>query len=373
TFIAVLLFGRYADGRAREALCAASLLSGFMFQTVLWGALRWAGAGYGAVVAAHCAASAVLGIMALRGAAGRAAFMGAMRSFFSAEAAAFLALAVLLAALFTYDSVPLYYGDELLRMSMAWSAGNGLPAQNILVWTGVLKYYYAAEFFAGSASAVTGAPLETVYFRFFLPLNWTLLFFGIRGVLAQYKPGFRRYVPHAAFLLFFVSHVNMLTHFTFRQNTLAVGLAALSVSAAWTCLSGGGGPLLLVCAASPALVTLVKAPCGALLLVFFCALVLLGAVRGHIGKTGAAAAAVSSMALWYLAYRSFCGGGFRDAGSLLGLGAVMGSMPEFLPEYIAPPALLSALPDMFGAAGGLMAGALVTAENLLSFLVIGAV
>ena len=355
-----------------EAMAAVALLSGFIFQLVLWAALRWAGFSYYAVSVAHAAVVSALAVFALRDKHGRAGCGVIMKSVFSAETAVFLAAAVVLAAYFTYDKVPLYYGDELFRMSLAWAAQKGIPAQNMLVYSGVMHYYYAAEFFAGSASSVTKIPLETIYFRFLLPLNWTLLFFGIRGILAQYNPGFKRYIPHAAFLLFLLAHPNMLTHFTFRQNTFALGLAVLAMSVLWTAIACEACFPLVVCCAAPALITLAKAPCGALCLFFFCLAAILGARSGLLEKKRAAAAVILGVAAWWLAYNALSGQGFQT-GSLLKIAVVPGSLQELLPDYIANPGLLAVLPLELGFFGRILGAVLKTIENGLSVLVIGLV
>ena len=372
-FITLLFLKRSGKIPGPEALCAIALLSGFIFLIAFWAALRWVGADYNAVTIIHLALVAVLAVFSLRDSENRNRFYAVMKSIFSAETAVLLVAAVALAAYLTYDKVQLYYGDELFRMSLVWAAQKSIPAQNMLVHSGIMHYYYATEFFAGSVASITRIPLETVYLRFMLPLNWILLYFGMKGILAQHKPDFKRYIPHAAFLLFFVAHVNMLTHFTFRQNTFALGLSVLGMSALWTALSSGAAYPLLICCVAPAFITLAKAPCGALCMLFFCLSVILGARSGLIGRKRAAVAVLLGTAAWVLAYKSLSGQGFQDADSLLRIGVVAGSLQELLPEYIVNPGLLAVLPVEFGFPGSIMGAALQTIENSLSVLVIGIV
>jgi len=368
-FLAGIFMGGKDSSAGAEAGGAAALLAGLVFQMSLWGALRWAGAGYALVAAVHAAAAAALGAAALRRPEARAFCFSALRSFLSVETAVFVGLAAALAAFLTYGNIQFYYDDELFRMSLASETLKGIPIQNMLVWKGLMKYYYATEFYAASACAVTGIPLETVYFRFLLPFNWTLLFFGMRGTLAVLRPEFRRYVPHAAFLLFFLAHVKQLFNFAFRQNTFALGLSVLAVSALSSFLSTGALFPLLLSALAPALITLAKAPCGALYLALFCAALLLALRDGTIRFRTAAAAAVPAIGGWFLAYRALSGEGFQGVGSLFKIGAVLASRQEFLPQYLVPPDLLSALSSR-GPAGALAVSGLITLENLLTVLVL---
>lgn len=370
-FLTVLFMKKTELRPATEALCAVSLLSGLVFQIPLWYALRWGGLGYGAVAAVHAAVFSALAYLALRDKEGRASSGALLRSVFSVETAVFAAAAAAVAAYLTYGPIQFYHRDELFRMSLAWAVQKEIPLQNMLVWTGLAKYYHVAEFFAGSASALTGTPVETVYFRFMLPLNWVLLFFGMRGLLVQYKPGFGRYIPHAAFLLFFLSHVKMLAHFTFRQNTFALGLTVLAMSGLWTAFSSGSLFPLLVCCAAPALITLSKAPFGALFLVFLTLFAVLGAREGLFTKRRAAAAVLLGAVAWYAAYRSLAGHGFQGAVSLFEISSRPGWLREFLPEYILHPGLLAALGARPGHLGGLLVFGLQTLENALTVLVSG--
>ncbi len=369
--LTLLFMKRLVKTSRPEVLCAISLLSGLIFQISLWAALRCEDISYNAVSVIHIAVVLALAFTVLREKERREEFYGILKYIFSSETAVFLALAVAIAAYLTYDKVQLYYHDELFRMSLARAAQKSIPLQNMFVWTGGIKYYYAAEFYAGSVSAITKIPLETVYFRFMLPFNWLLLFFGMKGILGQYNSAYKRYIPHAAFLILFLSHVKMLVHFTFRQNTFALGLAVLAMSALWTALSLGAVFPLFVCGAAPAFLTCIKAPFGALYLTFFCLAVILGFRAGLITWKRGAAAILFGIIAWFTAYRSLAGQGFQGAGSLFEISTRPGWLREFLPEYILNPGLLDALAVKPGYSGGVLIAGLQTLENVLTVLVAG--
>ncbi|MDQ7772703.1 MAG: hypothetical protein RDU13_04160 [Elusimicrobiales bacterium] len=367
SMITGLLCAREREVCPRDLLGAAAVAAGTALFFLIWPALRWAGIGHGSVALFSALISAVLMYIVSRDPAARSLSLSALRSVFSAESAAFLSLAAVFSAYLTHDAAALYHSDELLRMAVAAASMREFPAQNIFVHSGLMHYYYAAEFLAGSASAITRIPLETVYLRYLVPFNWFCLFLGMRAILSLFRPGYWRLAPYLAFLAFFLVHPKMLFNFAFRQNSFALGLAAAAMPLLVFSASRGLVPGLAVSALMPALITLSKGTFGALYLVFFVSyLSLFPGRRARVIFTLAAGAA-----LWLLAYLSLSGQGF-NAGGLIKFGPVPGWLREFLPDYTLSPRLLAYFSEWSGIPGRLLSALPAVIENLATFLILAA-
>jgi hypothetical protein len=349
-----------------EASAAIALLFGVSFQLVSWAGLRWAGLGYGGVAAFHAAAVLLLSSVWLD-AERRRRGLAVLRSFFAAEAWLFWAVALAAAAYFTYAPIQNYYDDESLRLGFAAAAGRSFPAQNPFIWRGLLKYHYEADFYAGSTAAATGIPLPILYFRYLLPFNWSMLFFGLRGILKQAKSDAPRFWPAAVFGLFFLAHGNQVAHLTFRENSFALGLATLGAASLWTSLIIGDAPAAAAACAAAALVAFAKAPCGALYVVFVWILLALFAHGRRLSRSSAAVGALLSAGGFALVYRLFLtGAGTGSGGHLLKLGFDLGSLQEFAAYFPAPTRLLD------GATPAVARDGIFLLENALTLLRLGA-
>jgi len=356
-----VLFAGKDDGLREGGLPALVFLAGFIFCFPLWAGCRLGGLSYGWTAVVHFSIVALLAFFSFKDRSARDRLLSLPRLFFSAENAVSLALVSGFVAWFTYDSLIFYHGDELLRLSFAGAAQRGLPAQNLLAHSGILRYYYATEFFAGTASAVLGIPLETVYFRLMLGLNWLLLLVGMKGLASQYKPGSCRYAPHFAFLLFMLLQPRLLPHFAFRQHTFGLGLFTLSVSALWTAFSSGKLFPLALCALSAALMTSAKAPFGALYLVFIGSALAAGFKRGLIRGSRAVIFAALTFFFYLIVYKALTGA-FHGAGAIISFGIGEEWYKEFLASYIYAPGTAAYMCARLGTAAPVFLNLL---ENLI--------
>jgi hypothetical protein len=324
--------GPRLDGIPSEELGVLSVLSGLSIFLIVWMLSRWLGIGYQVLAFAYPVLIMAVAAVQLSRCGGRAACSAALAGIFSRESLFFLLLSLPLAAWLTYADPAFYYEDEQLRLAIARSVIDGLPLQNPMLYTGEMRYHFAAEFFAGSASAVMGIPLETVYFRFLLPFNWWLLFISLRAVSAGV--GTFKAAPFMGFALFLLAHTKMVAHFTFRQNTFSLALAALTVALLYTCFRRRLLVALPLICVSPALAFIAKVPMGALLLALVCASMLAGWREGRISAGSALGCAAISSALCGAVY----GGLFWDpsgqSGQLFSVGTRPGWLREFFPEWM---------------------------------------
>ena len=173
------------------------------------------------------------------------------------------------------------------------------------MFTGILKYHYLVDFYAGSASVVAGIPLPVVYFRFLLPFCWLFVLVGLRGILKRHNPSAGVFWLAGAFALFFLSHENQVSHLTFRDNMFALGLAVLGMSTLWAGLAGDAFAWAALAAAATGPATFAKAPGGSLYAAFVCLCAALYWRAGRLSLPRAAALCAIAASCWLTVSKTF--------------------------------------------------------------------
>jgi len=147
----------------------------------------------------------------------------------------YVALVVVLIAMMRHYLIkPLqyYYGDELFRLSFANFIPARFPPKDFLTYSSQnIHYYSIAEAWTANIGQFSGMPIPELYLHYLVFFHWLLLLVGVIGLLlegGQSKP----LLIFALVLLFFWVHgpagEQKISHFVFRQNSLALAIMALS-------------------------------------------------------------------------------------------------------------------------------------------------
>lgn len=343
-----------------ESSAAAALLAGLIWHLTWLGALRWVGLSYPMTLGIYAGATVALCAGLAKGHRRQTA-RDAARALISTDLCVAFAFAIAAAIFFSYQPIDKVDVDELLRMSFAASAARSFPAQNPLVFTGLLKYHYLVDFFAGSIWAVTRIPLSIVYFRLLVPFNWLLLLFGMRTILRRHNPKAGGAWLAIAFCLLFVAHENQVDQLTFRDNTFALGFIALGMSALWTGLAEDLPGLAFLGAIAAAPATFAKAPAGSLYTAFVWLIVALYWQAGRLRPRRALGLCALSAGAWLGITKVF----LIEAGGakIFRPGLSLASLQGLAPYVICSPRLISWLQGhRLGAASGI----LFLTENILT-------